>query len=86
MALLTAVPLIAVATTAQSQAVAEPLPAAATALTEVVKARFGKHLTEEQLQSVGQSLRRVLANAERLKRVPLRNGDEPGVIFQADLP
>lgn len=86
LALLAAAPLVVPAASAPAQPSPDPLLAVATALTEVVKARHGKHLTEEQLHSVGQSVLRLQASAERMKRTPLRNSDEPSVIFQADLP
>src|SRR4051812_33028473 len=86
LALLAAAPLVAPAAGAADKAAPDPLVDAATSLTEAIKARHGKHLTEEQLQSVGQSVLRLLTNAERMKRVPLRNSDEPAAIFQADLP
>jgi hypothetical protein len=86
LALLGATPLAALALTAHAQPAPEALAATATSLTEVVKSRHGKHLTEEQLQSVSQMIVRLLASAERMKRTPLRNSDEPGILFQADLP
>jgi len=56
----------------------------AQALTEVVKNRHGKNLTDEQLQSVQRSITNLLAVADRLKKFPLTNGDEPAFVFSPD--
>jgi hypothetical protein len=84
LALLAAAPLAV--PTAPAQAAPETLADAAAALLEVARARYGKHLSEEQLQALASSVARGVASAERMKRIPLRNGDEPAIIFQADLP
>src|ERR1700757_3326213 len=52
---------------------------------EIVRARYGKHLSEEQLKRLRQKVRTEQVNAERLRRVRLSNGDEPGFLFQADV-
>jgi len=74
------------ATAAQAQPKADPLLPAAEALTELVRQRSGKHLTEEQLALVKQGIRRRLNNAEQLKKIKLQNGDEPAFQFKADIP
>ncbi|MGE3809510.1 MAG: twin-arginine translocation signal domain-containing protein [Gemmataceae bacterium] len=51
----------------------------------LIEARFGKHLTPEQLAKVKRSLRNDLARAEYLRRMPLKNSDEPSFLFRADL-
>lgn len=56
------------------------------ALIAVVRARYGKHLTAKQLDDIRRSLRRGLARADALARVPLTNADEPAFAFRADLP
>jgi hypothetical protein len=55
-------------------------------LTEVVRLRHGKHLSDEQLTLVKRSIDRSQRNAERMKQFKLTNGDEPSFAFTADLP
>jgi hypothetical protein len=63
-----------------------PLAVSADALLEIVKVRHGKQLDEAQLKQVRQSLLSGLGTADRLKKIKLRNGDEPAFVFQADAP
>ena len=74
------------AASAQAQPKTDPLLASAEALTELVRQRAGKNLTEEQLTLVKQGILRRLNSAELLKKVKLQNGDEPAFQFKADLP
>ncbi len=87
-ALLAAAPLAAVAEPAAAQDKPPPKPEGpagmAQALTEVVRLRYGKHLSDEQLQAVQRGLTGSLASAERLAKVPLKNGDEPAFTFSPD--
>jgi hypothetical protein len=53
------------------------------ALTEMVRAQYGAHLSDDQLQQVRQKIASGLLMAEALKKVPLTNGDEPDFVFQA---
>jgi hypothetical protein len=64
----------------------EARPGIAEALTEIVRARYGRHLSEEQLKEVEQTIRKDLLVAELLKRTKLLNSDEPAFVFRADLP
>jgi hypothetical protein len=65
---------------------ADPLKASGDALCALIEARFGKHLTAEQLVEVKKSVRSdVVARAEFLKRIPLKNSDEPSFVFRADI-
>ncbi len=57
----------------------------AESLTEVVKLRHGKHLTEDQLNLVKRNIDRSLRNADRLKQFKLVNSDEPAFAFTADV-
>ncbi len=57
--------------------------AAAEALGELVRLRYGRFLTEEQLAEVKRQIERGLRSAERLRNVPLTNADEPDLIFRA---
>jgi hypothetical protein len=65
---------------------ADPTSVATDALAEIAKARYGKHLTDEQLKQVKQSIGRSLASGERMRRVQLKNSDEPDFRFGADVP
>jgi hypothetical protein len=58
----------------------------AEAINVVVRYRFGKHLSEEQLKRVQASLLRGRFSADALKRVEVANGDDPAAAFRADLP
>ena len=61
----------------------QPRPARnqAEVLAEIVRLRFGQHLSEAQLKSVEQRLGRQLATAEQMKRTRLNNADEPAFVF-----
>ena len=76
---------VAAATLPAAEGPAEALTVRAAALLEMARAQYGKHLTEEQLKSLARGILRSQLTADRLKRVPLANGDEPAA-FQADLP
>jgi hypothetical protein len=56
------------------------------ALLAIVRARYGKHLTAEQLEKIHQRLKSAVTRGEELKRVPLTNADDPIAAFRADLP
>ncbi len=66
----------------------DPKPAEAPDLAKtienLVRLRFGPHLTDEQLKKVTQRVNGQSATATALKRVPLTNGDEPAFVFQVD--
>jgi hypothetical protein len=70
--------------TADAQPVTDPATAIALALGEVARARFGKHLTDEQLKDVRRLIYRDQRGAELLHQVKLQNSDEPAVIFRAN--
>jgi hypothetical protein len=55
----------------------------AEALTEVVRIRWGKHLSGEQLGEIAKALDGRLKAGEAMKRVKLGNADEPDVVFSA---
>jgi hypothetical protein len=57
----------------------------AEALTEVVRIRWGKNLSGEQLGQIAKAIDGRLRAAETMKKTPLGNGDEPDVIFTAGL-
>jgi len=89
LAALTAAPLSRNATEAKAQeqrgAKANPAASAAEALTEIVRLRYGKYLSEEQLKEIRRSLERSLGSADRLKQFKLKNSDEPAFVFSAEL-
>lgn len=58
----------------------------AEALTEVVRIRWGRHLSGEQLGEIAKTLDGRLRGAEAMKKVPLTNADEPDVVFFAEIP
>ncbi len=62
----------------------QPSPVAES-LTEVVKLRYGKNLSEEQLNLVKRSIDRSQRNADRMKQFKLVNSDEPAFAFTADI-
>ena len=83
-ALLAAAPLAGSLQPAVAQEKADP-PAPAQALTDVVRSRYGKHLTEEQLKAVQRGIERNLRNADTLRKTNLKNSDEPDFVFSADV-
>jgi hypothetical protein len=89
LALLAATPLAAACADAAQPAGTERPPetvaGTAQALTEVLRLRHGKHLTEDQLKRVRQQVERNLRIAAFLRRPPLRNGDEPDSVFFAEI-
>jgi len=98
LALAAAAPALAGAGIALGQASPTPSPAptpvptpeapssAAEALTEVVRIRWGKDLSGEQLGEIAKSLDGRLKGAEAMNKVRLTNADEPDVVFFAELP
>ncbi len=55
----------------------------ARALGEVVRQRYGEHLSAEDLESVTRDLDGDLKGAKRLRDVKLQNADEPDLTFHA---
>ena len=56
----------------------------AEALTEVVRIRWGKTLSGEQLGEIAKSLDGRLEGALAMRKVALTNADEPDVVFFAE--
>lgn len=56
---------------------------AADAMTEVLRLRYGGHLSREQLEEIKTSLAAKLRNSERLRSIKLHNSDEPEFVFRA---
>lgn len=67
----------------QTQDAEKPSPDAE-ALAEVVRIRYGKNLSDEQLAEVKRSVNQRVRGADRLKQFKLANGDEPAFVFSAD--
>ncbi len=59
-------------------------PTPAQALTDLVRARFGRHLTEAQLKSAQREVASLLRAADAIARVPLENTEEPAFVFVAE--
>jgi hypothetical protein len=57
------------------------VPSVADHLAEIVRQRYGQHLTPEQLSSVLRSLENRQQASKRLREVALKNSDEPDTIF-----
>jgi hypothetical protein len=55
----------------------------ARALAEVLKRRYGQHLTPEQLEAVTREIENRLQGGKTLRAAKLANGDEPDFTFHA---
>jgi hypothetical protein len=85
----TALAVLAAATGGPAVAQEAKLPDAKSygdALDIVIRYRFGKHLSEEQLKRVHASALRGRASADAMKNIELANGEDPIAAFRADLP
>lgn len=59
-------------------------PTMAKTIEALVRLRFGQFLTEDQIQRVTARIEAQPNTATALKRVPLKNSDEPAFLFQAE--
>jgi hypothetical protein len=86
-AALAAAPLVAAAPAgaAQPQQPPETFKTVAQALTEVVRLRHGKHLSEEQLARIRQRIEVQARTGALLRGLALRNADEPDFVFFAEI-
>jgi hypothetical protein len=64
----------------------DPAETSVDALAALLKARYGKHLTEAELKRLRPWLWNSLGSAEQIAKVKLTNSDEPAFIFTADVP
>ena len=71
---------------AQQTADGTPRTVTVTALLDIIRSRYGKFLSEDQLKRVRQKVLGNLSIAEALRHIPLQNSDEPAFVFRADLP
>lgn len=92
-AAIAATPLLSGAETARaSEAILQQTPPAdqptftALSLGEIVRARYEKFLTPEQIIEIKRSIDRSLRSADRLKEFELKNSDEPAFAFSPEVP
>jgi hypothetical protein len=57
--------------------------ALAKALTQAIRAQYGTRLSAKNLATIAEQIQSGLERVERLKKVPLANGDEPDFVFTA---
>jgi len=53
-------------------------------LGEIAKIRFGQHLSEDQLKLLVEDLDGGLQSGQRLRKLGLKNADEPDFLFRAE--
>ncbi len=81
-----AAPFLAGTVAAEEPSKPKPVPQVAIdAMMEIVRARYGKQLTEEQLKEVQRGIVQNVFIAERMKKFKLANSDEPAFIFRAEV-
>jgi len=84
LAALAAVPVVAAEAMAEAAQQPNPVPPAQ-ALTDIVRARYGRFLNEDQLKKLREQLETGIRIGELLHRSPTTNADEPDFIFSADV-
>lgn len=50
---------------------------------DVLRARFGDKVTPEQMEQIGKDTKGIVDTADRLRKVKLKNEDEPDFVFNA---
>ena len=55
----------------------------ARSLAEIVRRRYGKHVTPEQLEAIARELDGRITGGKRMRETKLANGDEPDFTFHA---
>ena len=60
-----------------------PAGALAKALAGAIRAQYGSRLSPKALSTITDQIQSGLERIERLKKVPLANGDEPDFVFSA---
>ena len=60
-----------------------PAGALAKALAGAIRAQYGSRLSAKALTTITDQIQSGLERVERLKKVPLANGDEPDFVFSA---
>lgn len=51
-------------------------------LFNIIKERYGTHLSEDELAEVKKGVDRIVEAAEKLQEIRLENGDEPFFVFR----
>jgi hypothetical protein len=64
-----------------SPSAADADPALADAMTQLVRRRYGAHLTDEQIALVREDIVSGLRASDRLRAILLPNATEPDVVF-----
>lgn len=68
-------------TATPANAAADANGALADAMTQLVRHRYGAHLTDEQIKAVREDIVSGLRASDRLRAILLPNGTEPDVVF-----
>jgi hypothetical protein len=84
LAAVAAVPLLG-APAAAAPLQAQPSPGDVQALADLMRARYGKYLDEDQLKSVRARIEGLIRAADRLRKFTVGQ-DDPAFVFQADIP
>ena len=71
----------AATTAVPSDQAADANAALADAMTQLVRQRYGAHLSAEQINGVREDIRNGLRASDRLRSMVLPNGTEPDVVF-----
>lgn len=58
-----------------------PLSTEVDARAEVVRLRYGKYLSDDDMPEIKRGIERMLRNAEALSRIKVTNGDGPDYMF-----
>jgi hypothetical protein len=74
-------PTVPAPTTSPTPADADANAPLADAMTQLVRHRYGAHLSEEQLARVRDDIRDGLRASDRLRAIVLANATEPDVVF-----
>ena len=74
-------PVLPTTTASPSDADADVNAALADAMTQLVRRRYGAHLSEEQITMVRGDIVSGLRASDRLRAILLPNGTEPDVVF-----
>jgi hypothetical protein len=70
----------------KDEEIADKAPRPAQAMTDFLRSRFQKHLSEGQWKSLQRKIEGGLRSAEQLGKFSLKNGDEPACTFHAGRP
>ena len=68
---------------AAAPATPPPISEDARSLAEIVRRRYGQHLTPDQIEAITRELDGRIQSGRRLRDLKLANGDEPDFVFHA---